>query len=79
MLPRMPIAAGIRMKSPGRTLRVWVIEASVRPVTRSPPDEIRSAKKPARTPAKSERNERDEARDGTARESKHCGLGGSDT
>ena len=32
-----------------------VIEASVRPVTRSPPDEIRSAKKPARTPAKSER------------------------
>ncbi len=35
---------------------MWVIEASVRPVTRSPPEEIRSAKKPARTPAKSERN-----------------------
>ena len=56
-----------------------MIEASVTPVTRSPPEEIRSAKKPARTPAKSARNERDEARADTTRESKHCGLGGSDT
>ena len=37
-----------RMSRPGKQRSsVWVIEASVRPVTRSPPEEIRSAKKPA--------------------------------
>ena len=56
MLPRIPMAAGISTNSPGSWVSVPVIEASVRPVTRSPPDEIRSAKKPARTPAKSERS-----------------------
>ena len=57
--------------------RVPVMEPSVRPVTRSPPDEIRSATNPARTPDGSARSERDEARADATREAKHWGLGGS--
>src|SRR5882757_5912181 len=46
----MPIAAGTSTRSPGSRSSVWVMEPSVSPATRSPPDEIRSAPKPARTP-----------------------------
>ena len=54
-LPRIPIAAGTSTSRPGSISSVLVIDPSVMPVTRSPPDEIRSAMKPARTPAKSAR------------------------
>jgi hypothetical protein len=54
-LPRMPIAAGTSTRRPGRALRVPVMEPSVSPARRSPPELIRSATKPARTPGASER------------------------
>ena len=54
-LPRMPMAAGTSTTRPGSRLRVLLIDAKVTPVTRSPPEEIRSATKPARTPAESAR------------------------
>ncbi len=54
--PRMPIAAGTSTSRPGSASRVPVIEPRVNPARRSPPELIRSATKPARTPAASERN-----------------------
>ena len=42
-LPRMPMAAGTRTRRPGRLSRVPVIEPSVSPATRSPPELRRSA------------------------------------
>ena len=55
MLPRMPIAAGTSTRSPGSSFNVPVIDPSVMPAMRSPPEESRSATKPARTPAASAR------------------------
>ena len=42
-LPRMPIAAGTRTSRPGRAARVPVIEPSVSPAIRSPPELSSSA------------------------------------
>ena len=42
-LPRMPMAAGTRTRRPGRASRVPVIEPSVSPAIRSPPELSRSA------------------------------------
>ncbi len=55
-LPRMPMAAGTRTRRPGRDSSVPVMEPSVSPARRSPPELMSSATKPARTPEASERS-----------------------
>jgi len=44
----MPMAAGMRIRSPGRSARRFDIDASARPARRSPPEEMSSATKPWR-------------------------------
>jgi len=74
MFPRMPMAAGTSTRRPGRDSSVPVIEPRVSPARRSPPELSRSATKPARTPAESERN-RARKRATTARHVRNIGTG----
>jgi len=46
MFPLIPMAAGIRIISPGRSSSVSVMKPSVTPAIMSPSDEIRRAVKP---------------------------------
>ena len=75
-LPRMPIAAGTRTRRPGRDSSVPVMEPSVSPARRSPPELMSSATKPARTPEASERSSARSARRRLATTAT-LGLGGS--
>ena len=79
MLPRIPIAAG-NQDEEARQDTERVGDRSERETG----DEIAARRDQEREETRSDSGEvraqqRDESRDGTARESKHCELGGSDT